>query len=374
MRETSEKIQFIDLKAQYALVGSRIDESIRRVLQHGQYILGPEVVELEAKLAQYVGARHCITVASGTDGLVMALMALKVGPGDEVVVPGFSFFATAEAVCLVGAKPVFVDIDPNTYNLDSSKLEKAITKNTKAILPVGLYGQCAEMDEINRIAKNYNLIVVEDAAQSFGGTYKGRKSCALSAIGVTSFFPAKPLGCYGDGGAVFTDSDDWAKSLREIRVHGQSQRYYHTRLGITGRLDTLQAAVLLVKLDVFDEEMRLRQKVARKYDEALGGVVSTPKVLDHNVSAFAQYTIEVEQRDKFQKELDAVGVPTAVHYPTPMYRQPALREYARTNDGADLHLEVSENASARVVSLPFHPYLSDRQIEFITKSVRKVLS
>lgn len=368
-----EKIQFIDLKAQHARIASQVDNGIRRVLEHGQYILGPEIRELESALAKYVGTKHCVAVASGTDGLVMSLMALGIGYGDEVIVPAFSFFATAEVVCLVGAKPVFVDIEPRTYNLDWRLLEGALSKSTKAIIPVGLYGQCAEMDEINSFAKKHGLFVIEDGAQSFGATYRGRRSCGLSDIGVTSFFPAKPLGCYGDGGAIFTNSDEWAKALQEIRVHGQSQRYYHTRLGVTGRIDTIQAAILLTKLEIFDDEMKRRQAVAKRYDEALRGVVSTPLVSEHNVSAYAQYTIEIENRDYFQKELEKLGVPTAVHYPFPMYRQPALKAYSVDGKGNPLKLPFSETAAERVVSLPFHPYMSDETIDYIAKAIRKVL-
>ena len=258
-------IEFIDLKAQQARIKVQLDAAIARVLQHGQYILGPEVVELEEKLAAYTGAKHCITVANGTDALQIAQMALSIGPGDEVITPGFTYIATAETVALLGAKPVYVDIDPRTYNLNPALLQAAITPRTKAIIPVSLYGQCADFDAINAIAAQHGIPVIEDAAQSFGATYKGRKSCSLSTIACTSFFPSKPLGCYGDGGAIFTNDDALAKVMRQIARHGQDRRYHHVRVGVNSRLDTLQAAILLTKLSIFDEEMALRQQVAERY-------------------------------------------------------------------------------------------------------------
>ena len=260
-------IEFIDLKTQQARIKSQIDAAIQRVLAHGQYILGPEVAELEEKLAAYTGAKHCITVANGTDALQIAQMALGIGPGDEVVMPGFTYIATAETVALLGAKPVYVDIDPRTYNLDSALLEAAITSRTKAIVPVSLYGQCADFDAINAIAAKYRIPVIEDAAQSFGATYKSRKSCNLSTIACTSFFPSKPLGCYGDGGAIFTNDDELAKVMRQIARHGQDRRYHHVRVGVNSRMDTLQAAILLPKLTLLEEEIQCRQKVADWYGE-----------------------------------------------------------------------------------------------------------
>ena len=259
-------IEFIDLKNQQARIKDKIDAGIQRVLSHGQYILGPEVTELEDRLADFVGAKYCISCANGTDALQIVQMALGVGPGDEVITPGFTYVATAETVALLGAKPVYVDIDPRTYNLDPQLLEAAITPRTKAIIPVSLYGQCADFDAINAIASKYGIPVIEDAAQSFGASYKGKRSCNLSTVACTSFFPSKPLGCYGDGGAIFTNDDELATAIRQIARHGQDRRYHHIRVGVNSRLDTLQAAILLPKLEIFEEEIALRQKVAAEYD------------------------------------------------------------------------------------------------------------
>lgn len=291
-------IEFIDLKAQQALIKDKIEGGIQRVLAHGQYILGPEVSELEEKLAAFVGAKYCISVANGTDALQIAQMALGIGPGDEVITPGFTYIATAETVALLGAKPVYVDVDPRTYNLDPVLLEAAITPRTKAIIPVSLYGQCADFDMINAIAARHGIPVIEDAAQSFGATYKGKRSCNLTTIACTSFFPSKPLGCYGDGGAIFTNDEDLAKVLRQIARHGQDRRYHHVRVGVNSRLDTLQAAILLPKLDIFPRELELREQVAQRYSRLLGDAcIAAPFVEDHNVSAWAQYTVQVEVRD-----------------------------------------------------------------------------
>jgi UDP-2-acetamido-2-deoxy-ribo-hexuluronate aminotransferase len=347
------KIVFVDLKSQYQRLKVQIDAGIQRVLDHGQYILGPEVAQLEEKLIDYTGARYCITVANGTDALQIALMALGVGPGDEVITPGFTYIATAETVALLRAKPVYVDIDERTYNLDPRLLEAAITPRTKAIVPVSLYGQCADYDTINAIAAKHGLPVIEDAAQSFGATYKGRKSCNLTTISCTSFFPSKPLGCYGDGGAIFTNDDELAKVMRQIARHGQDRRYHHVRVGVNSRLDTIQAAVLLPKLAIFDEEMGLRQEVAGRYQRLLGeaGLKTLPHVEPHNVSAWAQYTIRVADRDRVQKSLSEAGVPTAVHYPIPLNKQPAVAQ-------ADAFVPVGDAVSSQVISLPMHPALS----------------
>ena len=270
----TNKIEFIDLKAQYRALKPSIDARIARVLDHGRYIMGPEIAELEERLAAYVGVNHCIGVASGTEALLIALMALGVGPGDEVITTPFTFAATAEAIVLVGATPVFVDIDLADCNIDANLIEAAITPRTKAIMPVSLYGQCADMDAINAIAARHgNIPVIEDAAQSFGATYKGRRSCGVSTIGCTSFFPSKPLGCYGDGGAIFTSDDGLAQAMREIRVHGQSKRYQHDRVGVGGRLDTIQAAILLAKFELFDEEVAARIAIGDRYLEMLGDVL-----------------------------------------------------------------------------------------------------
>ncbi len=345
-------IEFIDLKAQQARIKDKIDAGIQRVLTHGQYILGPEVAELEEKLAAYVGTKYCITVANGTDALQIAQMAFGIGPGDEVITPGFTYIATAETVALLGAKPVYVDVDPRTYNLDPALLEAAITPRTKAIIPVSLYGQCADFDAVNAIAAKHGVPVIEDAAQSFGGTYKGRKSCNLSAVACTSFFPTKPLGCYGDGGAIFTNDDELAKVMRQIARHGQDRRYHHIRVGVNSRLDTLQAAILLPKLEIFDEEVALRQKAAGMYGKVLkeAGVFSVPFVEAHNMSAWAQYTIQVDDRVYLQDKLKSAGIPTAVHYPIPLNKQPAVKD-------DDVRLPVGDVVAERVISLPFHPYL-----------------
>jgi UDP-2-acetamido-2-deoxy-ribo-hexuluronate aminotransferase len=346
-------MEFIDLKSQYQRLKPQIDAAIQRVLDHGQYILGPEVAELEEKLVAYTGARYCITVANGTDALQIALMALGVGPGDEVITPGFTYIATAETVALLRAKPVYVDIDGRTYNLDPAQLEAAITPRTKAIIPVSLYGQCADFDAINAIAARHGIPVIEDAAQSFGASYKGRKSCSLSAIGCASFFPSKPLGCYGDGGAIFTSDEELAKVMRQIARHGQDRRYHHVRVGVNSRLDTLQAAILLPKLAVFDEEMTLRQQVAASYTRLLNdaGINSTPCIDSHNISVWAQYTIQVDGRDGVQKRLSEVGVPTTVHYPIPLNGQPAVAD-------AQVQLPVGDAVARRVLSLPMGPYLT----------------
>ncbi len=362
-------MQFIDLKTQYSLIENEILNGITKVLNHGQYIMGPEIDELEKQLAAFTGAKHAIVNASGTDALLMALLALDIKPGDEIITTPFSFFATAEVISLCQAVPVFVDIDPLTYNLDVNKLEAAITAKTKAIMPVSLYGQCADFDEINAIAQQYNLPVIEDAAQSFGATYKGNNSCALSTIGCTSFFPSKPLGGYGDSGACFTNDDELAQRLKEIRVHGQHARYSHSRIGINGRMDTIQAAILIAKLKLFPNEIQLRQKVARHYDQLLTSLCKTPQVRSYNTSVYAQYTIEVEDRDDFQKTLHHEGIPTAVHYPICMHLQQALT-YLGYKKG---DFPYAERASERVISLPMHPYLHKEEQVRVVEAVKQAL-
>lgn len=360
-------IPFIDLAAQQDRLRSEIEAGIARVLAHGQYILGPEVAELEERLAAYSGAAHCITVANGTDALQIALMALGVGPGDEVITPGFSYIATAEAAVLLGAKVVYVDIDPVTYNLNPALLEAAITPRTRAIIPVSLYGQAAEFDAINAIAARHGIAVIEDAAQSFGATYHGRKSCNLSTIGCTSFFPSKPLGCYGDGGAVFTSDPDLAKIIRQIARHGQEKRYHHIRLGVNSRLDTLQAAILLPKLEILDDEIAARQAVADAYGAQLLEIgINPPQIAAHSRSAWAQYTIRVQDRPALQAALQLEGIPTAVHYPLPLNRQPAV-----SDDAA--HLPEGDRAAAQVLSLPMHPYMSDKEQEQIISALAGAL-
>jgi len=357
-------IEFIDLKAQQVRLKDQIDAGIRNVLAHGQYILGPEVKELEEKLAAYVGAKYCITCANGTDALQIAQMAFGIGPGDEVITPGFTYIATAETVAILGATAVYVDVDPKTYNLDVEQLEAAITPRTKAIIPVSLYGQCADFDAINAIAAKYNIPVIEDAAQSFGASYKDRKSCNLSTVACTSFFPSKPLGCYGDGGAIFTNDDELAKVIRQIARHGQDRRYHHIRVGMNSRLDTLQAAILLPKLEILDEEMQARQRVAETYTKLFNdaGIDTTPCIEAHNQSAWAQYTIQVENRDAVQAKLKEQGIPTAVHYPIPLNKQPAVAN-------ANVSLPVGDAIAERVMSLPMHPYLTAEAQEKIVAAL-----
>lgn len=357
-------IDFVDLKAQQRRIKDQIDAGIQRVLAHGQFILGPEVTELEQKLAAYAGAEHCISCANGTDALQIVQMALGIGPGDEVITPGFNYIATAETVALLGAKPVYVDVDPRTCNLDPAKLEAAINPRTKAIIPVSLYGQCADLDAINAIAEKHGITVIEDAAQSYGATYKGRKSCNLSTISCTSFFPSKPLGCYGDGGAIFTNDPELARVIRQIARHGQDRRYHHVRVGVNSRLDTLQAAILLPKLELLDEELALRAQVAANYTAAFqaAGITNTPYVADGNVSAWAQYTILVPNRDALQEHLKAQGIPTAVHYPIPLNKQPAVRDDT-------VSLPVGDRLAEQVMSVPMHPYLTPDLVQQIVQTV-----
>lgn len=354
-------MEFIDLKAQYRALRSSIDAHITRVLEHGQYVLGPEVAELETQLASFTGAHHCVSVASGTEALLIALMALGIGPGDEVVTTPFTFIASVEVIVLVGARPVLVDVEPDTGNMDASKLEAALTDRTRAIMPVSLYGQPADMDAINAIASARGIAVIEDAAQSFGAEYRGRRSCHLSGIGCTSFFPSKPLGCYGDGGAIFTDDPRIDQACREIRVHGQSGRYLHTRIGVGGRMDTIQCAVLLAKLERFSWELARRGELGQRYGEhirASGARAQPLSLRSDRTSAWAQYTVLVDDRDGVQLRLRQLGIPTAVHYPRGIHQQPAYAAHC----GAG-HFPVSEELSRRVISLPFSADLSDQQLE-----------
>lgn len=358
-------MEFIDLKSQYLASRELINRRIQAVLDHGQYIMGPEVAELERRLAEYTGARHCITVSSGTEALVIALMALGLKPGDEVVTTPFSFIATAEAVLLVGATPVFADIDPATCNIDPRQVEARITARTRAIIPVSLYGQPADMDALNTLAARHGLAVIEDAAQSFGATYRGRQSCSLSTIGCTSFFPSKPLGCYGDGGALFTSNDILAAAMREIRVHGQSARYVHTRLGVGGRMDTLQCAIVLAKLERFSWEIEQRRRAAAAYDELLRPQVSTLSCQPDRSSVYAQYTVLVDERDRVRTALEAADIPTAVHYPVPIHRQPA---YAHLATGQQF--PVADAMAARVLSLPMGPYLDAASAHKVARALK----
>lgn len=350
-------IPFIDLAQQQERIKPELDRRMQAVLKHGQYIMGPEITELETRLAAYCGVRHAIAVSSGTDALLVALMALGIGAGDEVITSPFTFIATGEMIALLGAVPVFVDIDPQTYNLDPALLEAAITPQTKAIMPVSLYGQCADFDAINAIAAKHDLPVIEDGCQSFGATYKGRRSCGLSTIGCTSFFPSKPLGCYGDGGACFTDDEALAVQMRQIMSHGQDRRYNHPLLGINGRLDTLQAAILLTKLELFDDEVAARERIGARYTELLKESVGTPMLAAGCSSVYAQYTIQVANREELAKALQAQGIPTAVHYPVPLHLQPVFQGIGKPVGS----FQVAEQVAARVISLPMHPYLTDEQ-------------
>jgi len=363
-------MEFIDLKAQYRRLEKSIQTRLNKVMQSAQFIMGPEVEELESALAARVGAQHCISCASGTDALLLALMTLGIGSEDEVITSPFTFIATGEMIALIGAKPVFVDIDSRTYNLDPKLLERAVTSRTRAIMPVALYGQCAEMDAINSVAAKHKLPVIEDAAQSFGATYKGRQSCNLSAIGCTSFFPSKPLGCYGDGGACFTNDDQLAAIMRQTRNHGQDGRYHHVRLGFNGRLDTMQAAVLLAKLEVFDEELRCRNEIAQRYSSMLGEAVCVPYIENHNQSAWAQYTVRVPNRAEVQRSLHEGGIPTAVHYPKPVHLQPVFANL-RLSEGS---FPISEKASEEVLSLPMHPYMSQSDLANVANALRNALN
>jgi len=427
------KLAFIDLAAQQRQILPQINRAIQRVLHHGQYINGPEVTELEERLATYTGAKYCISCANGTDALQIAQMAFGIGPGDEVITPGFTYIATAETVALLGAKPVYVDVDPRTCNLNPAKLQAAITPRTKAIIPVSLYGQCADYDAINAIAARHGIPVIEDAAQSFGATYKGRKSCNLTTVACTSFFPSKPLGAYGDGGAIFTNDDELAKVIRQIARHGQDRRYHHVRVGVNSRLDTVQAAILLAKLDILDDELALRQQIAERYNTLLtpfatpspsreapppsslrgapptsssrgasplpslrgasatkqsitattttppsrhceersdaeiqpsSAAMQLPHLESHNTSAWAQYTIQVPNRQRVQEQLKAAGIPTAVHYPIPINQQPAVADPAA-------NLPVGDAIARRVVSLPMHPYLDTSALKKIARIVFK---
>ena len=378
-------MQFIDLKVQQEqlLADGRslreaINSRIARVLDHGQYILGPEAAELEQRLAAYVGVEHCIAMASGTDALLIALMALGVGAGDEVVTTPFSFIATAETIALLGAVPVYVDIDANTYNLDPSQLEAAITPRTKAILPVSLYGQPADFVAINDIAERHRLPVIEDGAQSFGAKQHGRRSCSLSTVGTTSFFPSKPLGGYGDAGACFTTDAELAEKMRRISRHGQSRRYFHTEVGVNGRIDTLQAAILLAKFELFEAEVEARGRIGAALSTRLQavGISSTPKLAPGNTSVYAQYTIQVDNRPATQAYLKDQGIPTTVHYPTLLCQQPALAGQGPCAQHChqSCSCPVAQAASERVMSLPMHPYLSDEDLVEITKSVAEAIS
>jgi len=366
-------IPFVDLHAQYAALKEGINARIQTVLDHGQYVLGPEVRELEERLEAYTGSPHCITVASGTEALLISLMALGVQRGDEVITTPFTFVATAEVIALVGATPVFVDVEPDTCNIDPRRIEAAITSATKAIMPVSLYGQVADMDDINAIAARHgNIPVLEDAAQSFGATYKGRKSCNLSTMGCTSFFPSKPLGCYGDGGAIFTNDAVLARAMREIRVHGQERRYYHTRIGVGGRMDTLQCAVVLAKLERFDWELEQRIQAGARYLTLLreAPAVTPLAVRSDRTCVWGQFTVQLDNREAVLEKLTAAGIPTAVHYPVPLHRQPAYQSVCRISGT----LEQADAVAAKVVSLPLHPYIGRDTQAHIIRALAKAMA
>ncbi len=380
-------VEFIDLKAQQAAIGQELDRRIAAVLSHGKFIMGPEVGELERALAAYVGVTHCITVASGTEALLISLMALGIRPGDEIITTPFTFVATAEVIVLLGGVPVFVDVNPLTANIDAAQIENKITSRTKAIMPVGLYGQVADMQNINAIAARHRRIpVIEDAAQSFGATLGGKRSCGLSTIGCTSFFPSKPLGCYGDGGALFTNDDAIAQAAREIRVHGQSERYVHTRIGVGGRMDTLQCAVVLAKLTRFDWEVTRRVEIGDGYTDLIHQTLPDARPLAMNEvgrplsgvrtfslgkgcsSVYAQYTVMVPERARVQAALQKAGIPTAVHYPVPINKQPAYRHCCRGDD-----TPVADWLAQHVISLPMGPDLAPHEQARVTNALLEAL-
>ena len=364
-------IPFIDLKTQYKRIEDKVKDRIHNILDHGQYIMGPEVSELEANLCEFVGAKHSIGCGSGTDALMLALLALDIGPGDEVIVPDFTFFGTAEIVSLLHATPVFVDIDPDTYNLDPKKAKAAITNKTKAIMPVSLYGLTADMEAFMQIAKEKNIAIIEDGAQSFGAsyTYNGEKknSCNVATISTTSFYPAKPLGAYGDAGAVFTNDDALALKMRQLLNHGQERGYHHIHIGLNCRIDTFQAAVLIEKLAIFKNEIYLRNQVAENYHLSLKDKVKMQKIPVGHTSSWAQFTIEVDDRDKFRENMQKDSIPTAVHYPAALTEQPIYAEKFK------VETPISKQSASRVVSLPMNPYLNDENQNKIINSVLKYI-
>ena len=360
-------MQFIDLKSRHNLIKEQIDVRVQTVMAHGQFILGPEVRELEQKLTEYTGSKHCVTVSSGTDSLLVALMALGIGPGDEVITVPYTWISSAEVIALLGAKPVFVDIRQDTLNMDENLLESAITERTKAIMPVSIYGQVPNMDVINSIADKYAIPVIEDAAQSFGATYKGKKSCNLSTIGSTSFFPSKPLGCYGDAGALFTNDDELAEKFRWIRVHGQERKHHHPILGLNGRMDTLQAAILLSIFEVFPEEVIKRGDIGARYSSALSNSsnLQTPDVAKENTSVYAQYTILSEQRENIQLKLKDSSIPSVSYYSVPLHLQPVFVDLGYQEGD----FPVSEQIARQCLSLPMSPYLSKSDQDQVIESI-----
>ncbi|WP_289060237.1 DegT/DnrJ/EryC1/StrS family aminotransferase [uncultured Zobellia sp.] len=363
------KIDFANLTKAYQEHSSEFEKTILDVMSSARYILGKETDELEASLQDYVQTDYALGVSSGTDALLLAMMALGIRGGDEIITTPFTFIATAETIACLGAKPVFVDIDEETFNMDASLIEGVITEKTKAIMPVSLYGQMANLDEINEIASRHNLAVIEDAAQSFGALYKGKRSCSTTTIGCTSFFPAKPLGCFGDGGAVFTKDQELYDKMKAMRVHGQVKRYTHKYIGMGGRLDNLQAAILNIKLRHYEKDIERRQSIAEKYTEQLSANVSTPVVKEDRTSVWAQYTVRIKNREEIQMRLKEAGIPTAVHYPIPMHLQECFAYLGHTKGD----FPISEICAAEVMSLPMNPYLSKDEIEYITSNLIKNL-
>lgn len=356
------KIDFANLQYQHTLYQNEIEQAVTKVMRNCNFIMGEEIAEFEKSLENFTGVKHAITCSSGTDALLLSMMALDIKPGDEIITTPFTFIATAETIAFLGAVPVFVDIDETTYNIDPLKIETAITNKTKAIIPVSLYGQPSDMDQIQTIANKHNLKVIIDGAQSFGSTYKGKSDSNLGTISCTSFFPAKPLGCYGDGGAVFTNDDELADKMKSLRLHGQTKRYYHKYIGIGGRLDTIQAAVLNVKLNYYKKDLALRQEVAKKYTNLLNRKnLILPQVKEDRTSAWAQYSIRVQNRELLQEELKNAGVPTAVHYPMPLHLQEAFT-YLGYKQG---DFPISETVANEIMSLPMNPYLNDDEINYI---------
>ncbi len=361
-------MKFCDLHRQYLEYQSEIDAAIASVIKSTAFIDGPDIPALETELAEFSGVPYALTCSSGSDAISIALMAMDIKPGDEVICPAFTFISTGTMISIVGAVPIFTDVDPVTFNLDPDKIEAKITDKTKGIIAVSVFGQCADFDAINRIAKKHGLWVMEDAAQSFGAKYKGKLSCSLTDIATTSFFPAKPLGCYGDGGAVFCTDPEIAEKIKMIRNHGQEKRYHHKIIGVNGRMDTLQAAIIRVKLKHFQHEIIERNRVANSYSKTLNDIVDTPRVLEHNISVWAQYTIRVSGRDDLREKLAKSDIPTAVHYPMPLPSQEAFKHLEQGKD-----FPVSYRLSEIVMSLPMHPFLSNDEIEYVAKKIKEAL-
>ena len=363
------KIDFANLPKAYSEHKEAFDSAISSVIESSSFIMGKPVYELEEKLSDFTGAKHAISCSNGTDALLLAMMAIGIKPGDEIITTPFTFIATAETIAFLGAKPVFVDVNEVSFNIDCNKIEEKITNKTKAIMPVSLYGQMSDMDVINTIALKYGIVVIEDGAQSFGATYKGKKSCNVSTIGTTSFFPAKPLGCFGDGGAVFTNDDDLAERMKSMRIHGQTKRYHHKYIGMGGRLDTLQAAILNVKVDNYDMDVTRRQQVATRYTELLKDVLNTPTISKDYTSVWAQYSIRVPNRNQVQISLKERGIPTAVHYPKPLHLQECF-EFLNYKLG---DFPISEKISSEIMSLPMNPYLTKVEQNYICKELINIL-